>query len=310
MAAAAGQRAVKHGAGQSGETPRLPGLTDAPGPGGAVPKGPVPFLKWVGGKRQLLPELLRRIGRLATFGAYHEPFVGGGALFFELWSRGRLSGPVRLSDNNPNLIAAYEGVKYAVEQVIELLREHARRHDKEHYYATRAARPDSLAAQAARIIYLNRTCFNGLFRENSRGEFNVPMGRYVNPRICDEANLRAAAEALRDVRIDTAPFDSVVEAAAPGDLVYFDPPYHPVSATANFTAYQRDGFGEDDQRALAGVFRALDANGVHVLLSNSCTEFVRGLYADFVVENVSASRCVNSRADRRGPVWEVLVGNF
>ncbi len=310
MAAAADQRAVKRGPGERVATSRLPGMTETPGSGGAEPKGPAPFLKWVGGKRQLLPELLRRIERLETFGAYHEPFVGGGALFFELWSRGRLSGPVRLSDNNPNLIVAYEGVKHEVEPVIELLREHARRHDKEHYYATRAAQPDSLAAQAARIIYLNRTCFNGLFRENSRGEFNVPMGRYVNPRICDEANLRAVAKALREVRIEIAPFDSVLDAAAPGDLVYFDPPYHPVSATANFTAYQKGGFGEEDQRMLAGVFRTLDASGVYVLLSNSWTEFVRGLYADFALEKVSASRCVNSRADRRGAVWEVLVRNF
>ncbi len=277
---------------------------------GAMPQNPVPFLKWAGGKRQLMPELLRRIDRLGAFGGYYEPFVGGGALFFELWNRGRLAGPVRLSDNNPNLIVAYEGVKHEVERVIELLREHARRHSKEHYYATRAARPSRRAEQAARLIYLNRTCFNGLFRENSRGEFNVPMGRYANPRICDEANLRAVAEALRMVQVEVAPFQSVVESAAPGDLVYFDPPYHPVSATSNFTAYQKGGFGEEDQRALAAVFRALDAQGVHVLLSNSWTDFIRELYADFTLEQVSASRSVNSRADRRGAVWEVLVRNF
>lgn len=277
---------------------------------GAMPPSPMPFLKWVGGKRQLMPELLRRIDRLDTFGGYYEPFVGGGALFFELWNRGRLSGPVRLSDNNPNLIVAYEGVKHEVEQVIELLREHARQHSKEHYYATRAARPSRRAAQAARMIYLNRTCFNGLFRENRRGEFNVPMGRYANPRICDEANLRAVSEALRTVQVDVAPFQSVLESAAPGTLVYFDPPYHPVSATSNFTAYQKGGFGKEEQRALAAAFRALDAQGVHVLLSNSWTDFIRELYADFTLERVSASRNVNCRADRRGAVWEVLVRNF
>jgi DNA adenine methylase len=271
---------------------------------------PEPFLKWAGGKRQLLPELMRRVDRVKDFGRYHEPFVGGGALFFELWRQGKLRKPAYLSDTNPNLMVAYEGVRDATERVIGLLHMHKRRHENDYYYSMRASKPEALASRAARIIYLNRTCFNGLFRENSKGEFNVPIGRYKNPKICDAGNLRAVAEALRDAVLETRPFETVVEKAKPGDFVYFDPPYHPVSKTANFTAYQRGGFGEAEQRALAEVVCALDAKGVYVLLSNSWTPFIRELYADFTLDKVSARRHVNSRADKRGPVSEALVRNF
>lgn len=271
---------------------------------------PEPFLKWAGGKRQLLPDLMHRIGRLGAFRRYHEPFVGGGALFFELFRRGAIKEPAYLSDNNPNLIVAYQGVKNETDAVIELLERHRARHCKEYYYEMRAAHPTSLAAKAARIIYLNRTCFNGLFRENSKGEFNVPMGRYKAPRICDEPNLRAVAEALKKAHLDTRPFQSVLDLAKPGDFVYFDPPYHPVSDTASFTAYQKGGFAEQDQRALAAVARELSTRGVCLLLSNSWTPLVRDLYADFAIEQVFARRSVNSRADKRGAVAEALVRNF
>ncbi|MFO7974310.1 MAG: DNA adenine methylase [Candidatus Hydrogenedentota bacterium] len=272
---------------------------------------PEPFLKWAGGKRQLLPELISRIQKLSEgFNHYHEPFIGGGALFFELWKRGALKKNTFLSDNNPNLIIAYEGLKHEVNQVIALLHEHKARHCKDYYYQIRAANPESRAARAARIIYLNRTCFNGLFRENSKGEFNVPMGSYKNPQICNTANLRAVATALRDADVKTRPFHSVSSHAEPGDLVYFDPPYHPLSDTAGFTAYQKDGFGEKEQRALADVFRELDARGVYVLLSNSWAPLVQELYADFTVEQVFAKRSVNSRGDKRGAVPEALVRNF
>lgn len=310
MAAAQPYRNVKRATDRLDQTLPLPGMEETPAPPTTAPMRPVPFLKWAGGKRQLLPALMERIARLEPFGRYHEPFVGGGALFFELWNRDRITKPAQLSDNNPNLMVAYEGVKWEVEQVIQLLREHERRHCKEYYYEMRAAQPEMRASRAARVIYLNRTCFNGLFRENSRGEFNVPMGRYVNPRICDEANLRAVFRALMKADIATRSFASVAEKAAPGDFVYFDPPYHPVSKTANFTAYQKGGFGEEEQRALAELFRELDAKGVHVLLSNSWTEFICTLYSGFVQEKVSAKRSVNSRADKRGAVWEILVRNF
>jgi len=275
---------------------------------GLVPR---PVLKWAGGKTQLLPELVPRVEKAAPFGRYHEPFFGSGALFFELYRTGRLSEtPAALSDVNDRLMDVYRGLRDDVESVIALLEEHRARHKREHYYQVRAEQPEALAARAARLIYLNRTCFNGLFRENSRGIFNVPMGRYTNPTICDAENLRAVSEALRGTQLETRPFEAVVDEAEPGDLVYFDPPYDPVSKTASFTQYDQNGFGEAEQRRLAEVFRALDRKGVRVMLSNSHTPLVRSLYEGYRTDVVLATRRVNRRADLRGPVEEVLVTNF
>ena len=272
---------------------------------------PRPFLKWAGGKTQLLNELRARVVAAQPFGRYHEPFLGGGALFFELVRSGCLgSRPAALSDTNGNLIDTYRALRQDVEEVILRLREHAERHHKEHYYAVRANVPTGLTDRAARIIYLNRTCFNGLYRENSKGGFNVPMGRYKNPRICDAENLRAVARAMQHAEVETHPFQEVLKVAQPNDLVYFDPPYDPVSQTASFTNYAKAGFDRDAQCLLAEVFRELHHRGVKVLLSNSSTEFVRDLYERFTVEQVFASRSVNSRSDKRGKVAEVLVRNF
>ncbi len=272
---------------------------------------PRPFLKWAGGKGRLLPELTRAIAEAGGFERYHEPFVGGGALFFELYRRGGLgASPAFLSDNNPNLIDAYQGVKTSVEKVIDLLSAHAERHSDEYYYRIRATMPDSLAARAARIIYLNRTCFNGLYRENSKGEFNVPVGRYKNPTICDAENLRAVSEALQCAEVEQRHFKTVLDTAVQGDLVYFDPPYQPLSKTSSFTSYGKNGFDEKAQRRLAEAFAELDRNGVRVLLSNSMTPFVQELYTDFRIDTVMAARSVNSRADRRGKIPEALVRNF
>lgn len=271
---------------------------------------PKPFLKWAGGKAQLLPELVARVDAARPFRRYHEPFVGGGALFFELYNTKRLRAEVCLSDNNPNLIDAYLGVRDCVEEVIALLKEHKARHSKEYYYEMRATVPEDLPARAARIIYLNRTCFNGLYRENSRGLFNVPMGRYANPLICDEENLRAVSCALASARIECRPFETVLKEAEPKDLVYFDPPYHPVSKTAYFTSYDKNGFGEAEQRRLAEVFAELAKRRVKVLLSNSMTQLVQDLYAAFTIDTVQARRSVNSRPDRRGAVSEALVRSF
>jgi len=269
-----------------------------------------PFLKWAGGKGQLLPELAARVEKGAPFGRYHEPFAGGGALFFELAGMRLLKEKAFLSDSNANLIDAYQGVQQCVEEIIKLLMLHKAQHCKEHFYRVRSDVPKRLAERAARIIYLNRTCFNGLFRENSKGEFNVPMGSYKNPRICDEENLRACAKALKRATVEQRPFETVLERAQAGDFVYFDPPYVPVSATSNFTSYDKGGFGEDSQRRLAEVFAELAQRGVKVLLSNSETPLVRELYRGFKIETVYATRLVNSRADRRGKVPEVLVRNF
>jgi DNA adenine methylase len=272
---------------------------------------PRPFLKWVGGKGQLLDALMERVDRAGPFARYHEPFLGGGALFFELARRQRLgSKQAYLSDHNPVLIETWLTVRDEVDTLIGLLQTHRTAHCKDHFYRVREEVPDSSVERAARIIYLNKTCFNGLYRENSKGRFNVPMGRYKKPLICDEANLRAAAEALRGTRIEYRPFQSVLEHARPGDFVYCDPPYVPLSATSNFTSYARNGFGIGAQHQLAEVFAELDAKGVRVLLSNSAAPVVRDLYAGFIYEEVAATRAVNSKADRRGTISEALVRNF
>lgn len=272
---------------------------------------PRPFLKWAGGKGQLLPELRARVAAAGPFECYHEPFVGGGALFFDLYRGGALGTmTARLSDGNPRLIEVYQAVQNDVDRVIQRLVEHSEKHGKEYYYTVRAEVPDTLPERAARIIYLNRTCFNGLYRENSRGEFNVPFGDYKNPRICDAENLRAAAKALKKARITAAPFASVLDSAKPGDFVYFDPPYHPVSATASFTAYAQGGFGEADQRRLAGVFAELTLKGVKALLSNSWAPLILDLYSDFIIDQVHATRNVNSVASGRGVIPEALIRNY
>ncbi len=266
-----------------------------------------PVLKWAGGKSQLLPELIKRAP--CDFVAYHEPFVGGGALFFELARQGRL-GRAYISDINQTLIDVYVALRDNVESVIALLQQH--RYERSYYYRIRALEPQSLplAARAARVIYLNRTCFNGLYRENRAGRFNVPFGRYKNPTICDESNLRAASEALQNVDISCRPFTSVLDFARPGDFVYFDPPYHPLSPTSNFTSYDRNGFSEHDQMELRDILDQLTRRGVKVMLSNSDTRFIRELYQGYEVVTVSASRAINSKADSRGKITEVIVCNY
>jgi len=264
-------------------------------------------LKWAGGKGRLLPKLLARVPN--GFNAYHEPFVGGGALFFALAGQGRI-GRAYLSDANAGLIDVYLALRDDVEGVIAALGQHV--YERAQYYRVRALNPDDLTLpeRAARVIYLNKTCYNGLYRENRAGQFNVPFGRYKNPTICDEPNLRAASAVLQGVDIARRRFATVLDYAQPGDFVYFDPPYHPVSPTANFTGYDRHGFGPADQTELRDVFAELGRRGVRAMLSNSDTPFIRQLYADFHVEQVYAARAVNSKANGRGKVAELLIRNF
>ena len=271
---------------------------------------PRPFLKWVGGKRQLLRKLLEMVDSVGSFGRYHEPFLGGGALFFALARANRLRGRTYLSDINPNLIEAYQGLRQNVDDVIRLLKIHKRRHCEDYFYQVRACVPTTQAGRTARIIYLNKTCFNGLYRENSKGKFNVPFGRYVNPNICDEENLRGVAATLRNVDIEARDFTAATKLIRRGDLVYFDPPYNPVSKTSGFTDYAKGGFGVDAQEKLARTFAVLAQRGAHVILSNSLTPLMKELYKDFPISEVSAKRSVNSRTDRRGEVMEVLVTTF
>ena len=297
-----------------------------------------PFLKWAGGKRQLLPQLRRFVPR--EFGAYCEPFLGSGALYFDLLSRGCLvDRRVVLIDNNADLVGAWALIRDEPDPVIRRLRRLATAHQQDPracYYRVRDERFNPArealraaggrasdgytASLAAMFVYLNRTGFNGLFRLNTSGRFNVLVGRYVNPRICDAENLRLVAAALSrpGVELREDRFESVCEWAMPGDFIYFDPPYALVSATASFTAYTPGGFGADAQRRLQQVVVELARRGCHVLLSNSTAPEITALYADNVVARaaglravrVPARRAINSRGGARGAVDEYLISNI
>lgn len=262
-----------------------------------------PFLKWAGGKGRLLAQYQPLFPQ--QYARYFEPFVGAGAVFFHLQPEN-----AQLSDVNPELVNAYQVIRDQVEDLIETLGTY--QHDREFYYALRAQDPELLTPveRAARIIYLNKTCFNGLYRVNRRGQFNVPFGDYKNPRILDVAGLRAAHAALQGVGVTHQGFDAVLAEAKSGDFVYFDPPYHPLSPTASFTSYAADDFGPEDQIRLAAVFRRLDAKGVKLMLSNSDTPFIRDLYEGFHIQQVWAPRAINRDASKRKGVPEVVVTNY
>ncbi|MCF2971668.1 DNA adenine methylase [Synechococcus sp. Nb3U1] len=286
----------------------------------AAQKKARPFLKWAGGKGQLLSQYEPFFPQ--EWGTYHEPFLGGGAVFFHLAQRQRpLDGPTKfpidpqpnppfqatLSDINPELVNVYRCVRDQVEDLIAQLTLHQAQHSSDYYYALRAAKAQDSLWRAARLLYLNKTCFNGLYRENSRGHFNVPLGRYRNPRICDADNLRAASQVLQGIELAVQPFWQILERVKPGDLVYLDPPYHPLSSSSSFTAYSHFSFGEAEQRQLREVFGALVQQQVQVMLSNSDCPFVRELYRGFPVYTISASRAINSQGHKRGRIPEVLV---
>ena len=302
-----------------------------------LPRPARPLLKWAGGKRQLLPQIRRFYP--ARFERYIEPFVGSGAVFFDLYSHGRLAGrPSVLIDHNADLIGCYAAVRDHTAEVVDRLSRLAADYaanPREHYYTVRdewfnparrgifdAAAPGSAPytpALAAMFIYLNRTGFNGLFRLNARGGFNVPIGRYANPRICDEANIAAVATALADgVELVRDNFECVLSHAEPGDFVYIDPPYAPLTRTAQFTSYTAGGFSLADQERLQRVVLELAARGCRVLLSNSTAPDVTRLYdgnpeavsAGLRACKVPARRAINSDAARRGPVLEYLVTNI
>lgn len=280
-----------------------------------TPAGAAPFLKWAGGKSSLLTQY-EAIFPAGGVGTYYEPFVGSGAVFFHLRNRGLVRG-ARLSDINAELINIYCVVRDQPDALIERLAHHRRHHSRWYYYHLRErdrepgwAQSAGRVERAARMLYLNKTCYNGLWRVNSRGEFNVPMGRYNSPRILDEPRLRAASRALQRVDLAAVPFDEAVEEAGPGSFVYFDPPYVPLSATSSFTSYTAGGFGYEEQGRLAAVFRALDRRGARVMLSNSDHPLVHDLYRGFRIERVRARRHINSRANGRGAISEVVVVNY
>jgi len=274
----------------------------------AARREPAPFLKWAGGKGRLLAQLLPLLPPGVEARRHAEPFFGGGAMFFA-----RRPGRALLADVNGELIAAYEMVRDRLDEVLRALAPHAEAHDPEHYYRVRDrynARLGSPPERAAMFIYLNRTCFNGLHRVNRRGEFNVPAGRYRNPRILDPEGLRVASAALQGATLRCADFEALLVDARPGDFVYFDPPYHPVSGTARFTDYATGGFRDDDQVRLRDVFRVLDRRGCKLMLSNSDVPFIHDLYRGYPIDLVAAPRAINSDRTRRGPVTEVVVRNY
>ncbi len=276
---------------------------------------PSPFVKWAGGKSQLLSQFEPHFP--ATFERYMEPFVGGGAVFFHLYQRGWLAGKdAVLIDRLEELMNSYRVIQNQAENLIDELQRHeAHKLDADYYYEVRGwdrhadhvRRSD--VERAARFLFLNHTCYNGLYRVNKRGQFNVPFGRYRNPTICDADNLRAVSQALQGVTLLVGDFSRCLDVAAAGDFVYLDPPYHPVSDTANFTSYTAADFGVEDQRRLADLFQKLDGRGCQAMLSNSCTAFVRDLFASYEQVEVQAMRFISSRGDDRGAIPELLVMN-
>jgi len=278
----------------------------------AATPAPGPIVKWAGGKSRLLSQLTPLLPSGVELMRHVEPFLGGGAMFFA-----RRPERALLCDINPALIATYEAVRDQVGAVIEHLSRLAREHElspSRAYYRLRErynrARKLPLAERGALFVYLNKTCFNGLHRVNLRGEFNVPLGRYARPRILNAELLRAASQQLQDAELRCTGFESLLSAARPGDFIYFDPPYEPVSGTANFTAYAHAGFGRQHQLALREVYIELDRRGCKLMLSNSDMPFIRDLYRSFRIDVVAASRAINCDASKRGPVCEVVVRNY
>jgi DNA adenine methylase len=265
-----------------------------------------PFVKWAGGKGQLLSQLEPFFPSKNSYRRYFEPFLGGGAVFFHLQ-------PARavLSDMNDELITAYQVIRDQLDDLLASLRKH--QDEPEYFYKVREMAPQTLSPvrRASRFIFLNKRCYNGLYRVNSKGGFNVPIGRNKRPpRIFDEANLRNVSVLLKAADLRTASYEEVLKEAGAGDFVYLDPPYQPLSATAYFTSYTKRAFGEADQAHLAEVLHELDRRGARFLLNNHDTLHLRRLYNGFHMDVAAAKRNINSRADRRGTVAELIVTNY
>jgi DNA adenine methylase len=266
-----------------------------------------PFLKWAGGKRQLLKQYAPYLLKREAVQRYFEPFAGSAAVYFHLQPANAC-----LADVNEKLVEIYRVVQNNVEGLIEILGRF--RNEEAEYYQVRSQNPAELSGveRAARLIYLNKTCYNGLYRENKKGAFNVPFGRYKNPTICDPARLRTSSAALQGVKLQVDDFAEVVSPAGPGDFVYFDPPYAPLNTTSNFTSYNYRGFDADDQQRLSTTFDLLASEGCHVMLSNSRTPLILELYEGkgYRIVEIQARRFINSKADGRGPVTELLILNY
>ena len=267
-----------------------------------------PILKWVGGKTRLLPEIEKRI---PEFQHYYEPFVGGAALLLHLQPKNATA-----ADANEELINLYNVVKTAPEELIKDLGKH--KNEKEYFYQIRkldrleSYKDLSPIEKASRILYINKTCYNGLFRVNSRGELNTPFGNYKNPLICDENNIRELSDYFNRANIQFIhqDFEQTLLEAKKGDFVYLDPPYDPISATASFTAYAKNGFSKEEQIRLKQCCDKLDEKDAHFLLSNSATEFICELYEEYSVEIIDAPRSISCNGTNRNSVNEVLISNY
>ncbi len=267
---------------------------------------PKPFVKWAGGKRQLIKILKKYVP--SDFNVYFEPFVGGGALLFEIMPEKAV-----IIDINEELINSYNVIKNNVEKLIEDLSKH--KNEKDYYYKIRALNPEELdpVKRASRFIFLNKTCFNGLYRENSQGKFNVPFGKYKNPKILDEENLLAVSKYLNenDIKIIQGDYKEVLKFAQKEDFIYFDPPYYPLNKTSSFTKYNKYDFTEKDQIELAKVFKELNKRGCYLLLSNSNTDFIKKLYKEFDIIPVNANRFINCKGNlRKKQNIEIIIKNF
>ena len=275
---------------------------------------PKPFVKWAGGKRQLLPIIEQNLPE--KFDTYFEPFLGGGALLFHLLST-KENVTYSVSDLNSDLVLAYTTIRDRIDNLIQSLKNHEKnyhKNSKEYYYNIRDSTPRSEIEKTSRLLFLNRTCFNGLYRVNSSGKFNVPLGRYTNPNIVNEENLRSVSSILQSnkVSIKCRDFESVLNDAKKGDLVYFDPPYQPVSDTANFTSYTNRDFTLDDLSRLSELCHKLDEKGCKVLLSNSDSKVVSKMFSNktWKISKINANRSINSNSKKRTGHFELLIKNY
>jgi len=275
---------------------------------------PKPFVKWAGGKRQLIPILNKNLPEI--FGTYYEPFLGGGALLFHMLTE-RNGQKCSISDLNSDLVLSYTTVRNRIDELITSLRNHEKNYKKDsksYYYSIRGSNPQGEIEKTSRLLFLNRTCFNGLYRVNSKGKFNVPLGKYTNPNIVNEGNLRSVSNILQSnkISIQCRDFEKVLRDAKKGDFVYFDPPYHPISETANFTSYTNKDFSYDDLSRLAKICINLDAKGCNVLLSNSDSKQVIDMFSEkpWKITKIQANRSINSNSKKRTGHFELLIKNY
>ena len=275
---------------------------------------PKPFVKWAGGKRQLIPIISKNLPK--QMGTYYEPFLGGGALLFHILSQ-QNQPRCGVSDLNSDLILTYTTIRDKIDDLIISLKNHAKNYTKDsksYYYSIRETSPRSAVEKTSRLIFLNRTCFNGLYRVNSKGKFNVPLGRYSNPNIVNEDNLRSVSHVLQssEVSIKCRDFESVLKDVKKGDFVYFDPPYQPVSNTSNFTSYTHKSFTIDDLVRLADLCFNLDSKGCKVMLSNSNSNEVEEMFKEtgWNIKKIQANRAINSDSKKRTGHYELLIKNY